>query len=230
MNLPEGMLTPLWLGAAWGLFLPLLALALLRANWRQLFGPAFNVWAGFVVVLMGLWSMKAGVMPGLSLHLLGATLFTLVFGPWLALIGLCTVMLGLLLNGWVHGFAESLTPMVFAWNALLMAGVGVGLTQWLVRLVDRYLPHQFFVYVFVNGFFGAGLTVLAVGTLSCLLLVWAGAYGPDYLLSEFLPSVLLLAFSEAWLSGMVLTLLLVYRPEWLASFNQMQYLGDNGAR
>jgi uncharacterized membrane protein len=39
--------------------------------------------------------MKAGVKPGLNLHLLGATMFTLMFGRQLAIVGFSLVLAGL---------------------------------------------------------------------------------------------------------------------------------------
>ena len=52
----------------------------------------------------------------------------------------------------------------------------------------------------------------------------AGAYEWEYLSGEYLPYFLLLAFSEAWLSGMVMTLFVVYRPNWVLTFDDSRYL------
>ena len=121
-----------------------------------------------------------------------------------------------------NGFAGWQT---FALNALLMAGVGVAVSEVLHRLVDRLLPRHIFIYVFGKGFFASALAVIAVGTAACALLALAGVYDGDYLTSEYLPYFLLLGFSEAWLSGMVATLFAVYRPELLADFDDAQFLG-----
>lgn len=161
----------------------------------------------------------AGVRPGLSMHLLGATVFTLSFGPHLAFVGLSLVLLGISLND-ASGF------LAYAINALLMAGVGVALSQAMYRLALRFLPRHFFVYVFVNGFFAAGLTVIGVGIAATLLLMVAGVYTWDYLAAEYLPYFLLLGFSEAWLSGMVITLFVVYRPNWVGTFDDASYLAN----
>jgi uncharacterized membrane protein len=75
-----------------------------------------------IVALILLWHLQAGVKPGLSLHLLGATVFTLCFGWALAFVGLCLVLLGVSLNG-AAGW------QAFAVNALLMAGVGVAVSH-----------------------------------------------------------------------------------------------------
>ena len=94
------------------------------------------------------------------------------------------------------------------------------------RLVERWLPKHFFVYIFINAFIGAAAVVLVQGVVASMMLFAAGAYPADLLLSEYLPFFLLLGFAEAWLSGMALTLLVVYHPEWVASFDDRSYLNQ----
>ena len=212
MNLPDGLLDGRWTFLAWLLFAAFAWLAARRAPWRVLADSTrLHAFLAMIVALTLLWHLQAGVKPGLSLHLLGATLFTLCFGWPLAFIGLCLVLAGVSLNGTAGG-------EVFAVNALLMAGVGVAVSEGLHRLVERLLPRHMFVYIFCKGFFAAALAVMAVGVVSCLLLTLAGAYTSDYLIDEYLPYFVLLGFSEAWLSGMFTTLFTVYRPDLLADF------------
>jgi uncharacterized membrane protein len=92
------------------------------------------------------------------------------------------------------------------------------------RAVLRYLPKHLFVYIFANAFIGSGVVVLVQGLTATLALFAAGAYPADLLLAEYLPFFLLLGLSEAWLSGMTLTLLVLYRPEWVTSFDDRVYL------
>lgn len=220
MNLTDELLGEAWYWAAWVAWLPLLARSVLKAPWGRLReAEQSHLWLGMVVVLTLLWSLKAGVKPGLALHLLGANLFTLAFGPHLAFIGLCLVMLGITLNGAAGMFA-------YALNALLLAGFGVFLSHSLFSFLSCRLPRHFFVYIFVNGFLSSALVVLGVGLISTLLLGLAGAYPWDYLSEEHFPYYLLLGFSEAWLSGMVITLFVIYRPQWVASFEDSRYLSD----
>ena len=220
MNLPDTLLGEGWYWAAWVVWVPLFARSLFKAQWSRLRdSEQLNVWLGMIVLLTVIWSLKAGVRPGLSMHLLGATVFTLSFGPHLAFVGLSLVLLGISLND-AGGF------LAYAINALLMAGVGVALSQAMYRLALRFLPRHFFVYVFVNGFFAAGLTVIGVGIAATLLLMVAGVYTWDYLAAEYLPYFLLLGFSEAWLSGMVITLFVVYRPNWVGTFDDASYLAN----
>lgn len=207
-----------WYWAAWIVWIPFFAHSLWRAPWGRLKdSELFNVWLGMIVLLTLVWSLKAGVKPGLTFHLLGATVFTLSFGSHLAFIGLSLVTLGITLNG-------AAGPLAYAANALLLAGFSVALTQFFFRVFRRVLPRHFFVYIFVNGFLGAALTIIGVGFGATVLLSMVGAYEWDYLISEYFPYFLLLAFSEAWLSGMLMTLFVVYRPEWVVSFDDSSYL------
>ncbi len=207
-----------WYWAAWIAWVLFFARSLWCAPWRRLKdSEQLNVWLGMVVLLTVVWSLKAGIKPGLTFHLLGATVFTLSFGPHLAFIGLSLVTLGVTLNG-------AAGPFAYAANALLLAGLSVGLSQFFFRIFSGALPKHFFVFIFVNGFLGAALTIVGVGFAVTVLLAMAGAYQWDYLFSEYFPYFVLLAFSEAWLSGMLMTLFVVYRPEWVGSFDDSAYL------
>jgi uncharacterized membrane protein len=219
VNLPDGLLGGGWILLSWLLFVGVALVAVRRAPWRVLADSArLNAFLATIVALIVLWHLQAGVRPGLSLHLLGATVFTLCFGWALAFIGLCLVLVGVGLNGF-SGWQS------FAVNALLMAGVGVAVSHVLHRLVDRLLPRHIFVYIFCKGFFASALALIAVGLSACALLVLSGTYSADYLAGEYLPYFLLLGFSEAWLSGMMATLFAVFRPELLADFDDAQFLG-----
>ena len=218
MNLPDNLLDDAWCWVAWAIWLPVFVRSVWRAPWlRFKDSEQFNVWLGMIVLLTLIWSLKAGVKPGLSMHLLGASVFTLCFGPALAFIGLSMVLLGITLNGAAGSFA-------FALNSLLVAGSGVLFSQWFCQAVRHYLPRHFFVYIFVNGFFGSALMILGVGLMLTLFMGISGTYDFDYLLDEYLPYFILLGFSEAWLSGMVMTLFVIYRPEWVVTFDDSRYL------
>ena len=220
MRLPANLLGEAWYWAAWAVWVPLFAGSLFRAPWSRLRDPELlNVWLGMIVLLTLVWHLKAGVRPGLSLHLLGATVFTLSFGPRLAFVGLSLVSLAMVLNGTSDLFA-------LAANTCLTAGVGILLSDGIRSLVAKLLPPHFFVYIFANGFFAAALAVAGVGLVTTLLLALAGAYEWEYLATEYLPYFLLLGFSEAWLSGMLMTLFVVYRPHWVSTFDDSVYLAN----
>ena len=57
-----------------------------------------------------------------------------------------------------------------------------------------------------------------------LLLAQAGAYPFDYLMQNYLPYFLLMAWSEAVTTGMIMTILVAYKPHWVATFDDTQYI------
>lgn len=192
--------------------------SLRRAPWARLNeGAKINAWLGASIVVAAVWLLKAGVRPNLHLHLLGATALTLMVGPYLALLGLLLVLLALTWLG--IGDWQNL-----ALNWLLMAWVPVWVAYGLLRLCQRYLPANYFVYIFLNAFIGGALSMLATGAAAGLFHWLAGTYSADILLEEYLPFYLLLAFSEAFSTGMALTMFVVYRPQWVMTFDDALYL------
>ena len=217
MNFPGGLFGHGWsLGA-----LALLAMVWLwcwrTAPWRRLADSRqLNVWLGSIVVLMLIWSMKAGVKPGLDLHLLGATALTLMFGRQLAIVGLSVVMAAVTLNGAAGWEAYALNVLVTAVFPCLAAHV-------LLRVIERYLPANFFCYIFGAAFFGAAVAVVSTGMLASSVLWLAGVYTADMLVSEYLSYYALLGFAEAWLNGAAITLMVIYYPDWVGSFDDRRY-------
>lgn len=218
MNLPDGLLSMHWLWPGHGLYAVLILSALFTAPWQRLRDAArLHVFLGTCVALMVLWNIKAGVSPGLNFHFLGATLLTLMFGWPLALIAVSVVLLAVTLYG-MGGW------QAFSMNALLMGALPAGVSFAVWRLADRRLPHNLFIYIFVSGFFGAALSMAATGLASTLLHALSGAYDLDHLLSQYLPYYLLMVFPEAIITGTFIALLAVYRPQWLATYDQHSYL------
>jgi len=218
MNLPDNLLSPGWLWAGHGLFVLALLYALRFAPWRRLRRPdQLHLWLGAVVTLMVLWNIKTGVQPGLNFHMLGATALALMFGPALAVIGMTLVLLGTTLAGFSGVWTFSL-------NALIMGVLPVVVSHAVYRLADTRLPNHLFVYVFVNGFFGSALAMATSGLAATTLLAASGAYPAAYLYGEYLPFFVLLGWSEAMLTGMAVTLMVVYRPAWIGTFDDARYL------
>lgn len=168
------------------------------------------------VALVVLWQIRAGTMPGLSLHLLGAMLCTLVFGSALAVVPLSVALISVTLT-------TGADWQVFGLNACLLVFWPVLVSQVLTRLVAR-LPSNIFVFIFVGGFFASAFVVLCTGWLLAGVLWLMQFYPWAGLLEDFASYWLLVAFSEAWLTGMLLTVMVVYRPELVAMFDAVRYI------
>lgn len=188
-----------------------------RTNWRGLLeGPVANRLFAATVALMLLWNLHAGLKPGHRLHLLGVTAAVLTFGRGRALAALTVASLAALL---VHRVPLSAWPFNFAVMAVLPAWI----TSAADRVIQRRLPNNFFVFLFLNTCAVAVAGVLAVGGGATLTFVLGGAELAP-LLADYLPYFLLLSFAEAWISGMLITVMVVWLPGWVASFDDRRYL------
>lgn len=218
MNLPDNLLPAQWYWFGHALLAIMLIKIASTTPWQRLKNPAnLNLWLGACVALMIIWSIKAGIKPGLNFHLLGATAFTLMFGPQLAVFGLLIVLTGVTLAG-IGGWEG------FSLNAFIMIIVPVWLSYTLFRIVDRKLPNHFFIYIFINAFIGGAIAITATGLASTWLLAAGGAYSLQYLYSQYLPYYILMGWSEAMSTGMIMTLMVVFRPQWVSTFDDERYI------
>lgn len=218
MNLSIGVL-PLslhWIGGV--LYLFVLGLAIYRAPWRRMReSERLHVFLGSVVLLLIIWQMKAGLAAGLFYHMLGGTLFTLMFGWPFAFLGISMVLAGSTLNGMGDWYSLGI-------NGLIMAGIPILLTHWLYLLAVSRMPHHFFVYVMFNAFFSGGLSMGATVVSASLLLGCCSAYTFNQLTDDYLIFAPLMIFAEAFFSGMLAAGMAIMRPEWISTFDERRYI------
>lgn len=217
MNLVSSNIPAHWQWLLWLASALIAGIVVWRARWNMMLDQHnLNIFLGATVAVLALWLIKTGIKPGLNFHLLGATALTLMFRPLFALFGMALVIAAITL--W-HGEYSAFAP-----NLLLMGALPVAVSWAIYRLVDRRLPNHFFIYVFLNAFFGAAVAISVVGFASTGFVALSGAYPLHYLLEEYLPYYLLMAWSEAFLTGMIVTLMVVYKPEWVATFDDKRYI------
>lgn len=209
---------PTWAGAGWALAIPLLIAAVRASPWSRFrASEPVHVWYGTIFCLVVLWSIQATVGEGFTFHLLGVAAFTLLVGAPLALVGTVIAVAAntAVRDGlWVNA--------ALAW--VTMGAIPVGTTWLVLRLAERTLPPNFFVYVFVVTFFGAALSLVAAGLVGAVLLILAVGLPADLVFGDYVPYLIYLAFGEATLTGMLLTLAVAYRPQWVATFEDARYL------
>lgn len=212
-TLPESYTTLGWVGLA------LLLLGFWRSgDWRKLLDPKrSNLFLGASVALLTLWQIRTGIRPGLEFHLFGVTATTLMFGPWRGMLAGLIALTGSILGG--HGEWVNLGI-----EALVFTALPAFFTYGIFKLVESKLPNHFFIYVLVNGFFVAALSMIVIGVVATALMALSGAYKLEYLLEHYSPYYVLLAWSEAFSTGMAVTIMAVYRPEWLETFDDNRYI------
>ncbi|MDP3419965.1 MAG: energy-coupling factor ABC transporter permease [Thiobacillus sp.] len=212
--LPESFYLIGWLGLAF-----LAWRWLMSGDWRRLAEPSkLNLFLAATVAVLALWQIRTGIQPGLAFHLYGIAALTLMFGFWRATFAGVLILLA---NA---AFGRS------SWNALgvdalLVAALPAAVSWSVYRVLEWKLPNHFFVYVLGNGFFGAALSVAAIGLATTALMSVAGVYSLDYLLTHYTPyATLLISWAEAFSTGMAITVMAVYRPAWLETFDDAKYI------
>lgn len=189
--------------------------AIVRAPWfRVLERESSNIYFAAIVLLLVFWNLNAGVMPGQSLHFLGASAVCLMFGWEFAFLAIQVLIVFVILDGRVSWDA-------LAWNGLILGALPTLFTHTLLRFTQKRLPHNYFVYFFINTFLATILGVLLI-TLALGLLMNREAY--PALTQGVLPFLAMLALPEGILTGMIISVLVIYKPQWVTTFRDKDYL------
>jgi uncharacterized membrane protein len=172
-------------------------------------------------LLLGiLWSIQAGIHDGLKLHFLLVTTLVLCHG-WRIAMWLCLLPTLFLV-------VIDKLPLADAGIYALSHYVLPGLFSYLLFLLSyRYLQRHLFVYIFVAGFLAAALTICLQLLLSSTLLYLDDRYDWRTINDNYLLFALLIWFPEALLNGAAVTLMAIYRPDWLRTFYDREYLSSD---
>jgi uncharacterized membrane protein len=218
MNLTDSLLPADLLFFAWFVWLLVGIQALRAAPWRAFLASSKlqHVFLGASIALFLMWTFEVGVRPALGFHFLCVTVYTLMFGWSLGVIGASLIMTGVtVMSGdWA----------ALAMNTLLLGILPVSISYGVYRLVYRYLPRHLFIYIFLCAFFNAMLAAGAAVLALVILLVTADVYSFARISDEYLPFVPLYLFPEGLLNGMMTTALIGLKPGWLKTYDDETYL------
>ena len=207
-----------WLWSFAALYAWLLSRALRWADWKRLADNVqLNVFLGAVVCVSLMWTLRTEVQPGFAWHLSGMVALTLMFGWSLAIIAgslalFAATIVGL--NDWA-----GLVP-----SALVFIVLPAGLTQLILGLARAYLPKHYFIYVFINAFLAGGVVSLITAFVATGLLLFAEAYSMQKLSDSYLLFLPLMFFPEAVLNGWLISIMVGFKPHWVGSFRDEEYL------
>jgi len=194
-----------------------------RAEWQA--GPREHLmWALATAGIFLARQMTVTMPGGMSLQYIGAA--------WLALLlGYPRAVVSMTLIAVAHAAQYRLSIPAQA-LPLLLLGIAPAWLIWLItRGCRRWLPANLFVFLLGAGFLGLfvayALPLLAAAGVGAWAL--AGSTGPQaQALAGYwemmLPYALLLASGEAWLEGMLTTLLVVFAPGSVRLFDEHHYL------
>lgn len=205
----------LWVALVYGFCL---LQAVRMAPWRRFReSEQRHVFLGAVVALIVLWLIRTNEMYGFEFHLLGVTTLTLMFGWSLTVIASSLALLAVTLNqggDWAS----------FAINALLLGLLPITISQTVLVIAHSRLPKNYFIFILINAFFAGGLVAVVSGCVAMGLLVYSGAFEFDYLQETILPFFPLMFLPEAFLNGWATTILISFRPQWVAAFSDELYI------
>ncbi|MBO7381128.1 MAG: energy-coupling factor ABC transporter permease [Neisseriaceae bacterium] len=191
--------------------------------WLKKYAVSQNNWLAATIVAVFLWclhgKLNTGELAGLHYHLLGLTLILLIVGlpAALFLLTATAAVYAVLFQQYQDIAAVSLYVMTVLFPALLLGRI-------ILAVAQKILPHHIFIFIFVNGFLTALLTMFLAGVLALWLLDMAGAYSPELLWSRSFPVLFLLSWGEAFLTGLACAVLIAFAPQLLHYYSDEMYL------
>ena len=190
-----------------------LALALWLRPWRMLQGALLTPALAALACLPWLWLLPQKLPQGLQVQLSGACLLVLMLGWPLAVLVLALV--GLVV--WAVGQAGA-EPVLsqWVWVGLVPATLALGIGA----VLRRWLPPNPFVYTLGRGFLGTAAAVF----LSGALMVWLHRLVGVPELEHALVGRWLMAWGDAFLTGMFSAIFVAFAPQWLATWSDQRYL------
>lgn len=189
-------------------------IALWLRPWRAIAreGPPWP-WIAACALLPFVWAADRLVQMPMAQPLSGASLLVLMMGWPLAVLALLPVAVA---TAWLADMSVAEIITRGFWLGVLPATVALGLGA----AVRRWLPHHLFVYILGRGFFGSALAGIAAGVASAWLApALAGIGRDDLALARGLA-----AWGDAFLTGMLVSIFVAFRPQWLATYTDRLYL------
>ena len=164
-----------------------------------------------------LWMFRTGIYDGLNVHFLWLSALTLLLGFRWAIFSATIALLGVTIFG-----KESIDMLGI--NFLLGVLAPISLTYGIYSLTFHKLPRHIFTYIFLCAFIPGALTIaLKMLALSGYFYL-DGMYSWHIIEDNYLMISTLMVFPEAMFNGMTITLLIIYKPEWVYTFYDKLYL------
>jgi uncharacterized membrane protein len=191
-----------------------LSASLWMRPWRMLTGTELlTPLLATLVLLPWLWALPSLHHMPLQLHWSGAPLVTLMLGWPLAVLTLMGVgMITVLISTTSPDTAAALV----VWQGVLPATFVVLLGA----VLRRWVAHHPFVYVLGRGFLGSVLCIFAASLLAQL----TGHELPNLGTGLSLIGFWLMAWGDAFITGMMCAIFVAYKPQWLATWSDALYL------
>jgi uncharacterized membrane protein len=196
------------------LLMPALVAALLLRPWRLMVSATrLTPILAALTLIPWLWALPSLHRMPLQLQGSGACLLVLMLGWPLAVPVLCVVGV----------IAAVISPM--PWETALDLTVWLGIVPATLALamgwaVRRWIGPHLFVYILGRAFLGTAVCVFIAGVLA----QFTGHSMPGIDDSLSLVAHWLIAWGDAFLTGMFTAIMVAFKPEWLATWSDQLYL------
>jgi uncharacterized membrane protein len=219
VNLPAQLFSSELLWLCNGLFAFILYRAATHAPWKEVLDNSamVNAMIGLMFGAFAFWQINAGIRPGINFHVLGSTLFMLMFGSHVATIAIAVIMLA----SWLRTDAALIT---LGLNGLLMISLPVIFGDWLLRFSKRNMPKNLFLFVLWNGFACGAFSIVLNVTATSILLLTVTHYTWPQIQYHYLIPAPIIVLTEAFTTGMLITAFTVFQPQSVINFSDEEYI------
>jgi len=174
---------------------------------------------GASAALAVLWWFRTGIYPGLEIHFLWLTAMTLVLGwRWAmfsSLLALITIT-ALGHSSWAD----------FGVVGVIGSVIPIALSYFIYIFAFHKLPRHLFVYIFVCSFFAGAACISLKMFVFSMYFSGMELYDWRIVSDNYLILIPLLLFPEGLLNGMTITILTLYKPDWVKTFYDDHYLNQ----
>lgn len=193
--------------------------AVRELNWAEFLKDSIRKQLSFfsVLIITAIWALQTGIRDGLEVHFLGLTALTLMLGWRLSIIiaSVATVLVTLIgVSSWTS----------FGENLLFGAIWPVSLSYFVFLLTYTYMYRHLFIYIFIAGFFNGVLTLTTTMFIVGGYMALTGVHSWYAVKADYLLIIPLVALPEGLMNGVTIAALVVYRPEWVCTFRDRDYL------
>ena len=174
---------------------------------------------GSAACVFMLWMFRTGIYDGLNVHFLWLSALPLLLGFRWAIFSATLALLGITVLG-----KENIDMLGV--NFLLGVFAPIALSYGIYSLTFHKLPRHIFTYIFLCAFFPGALAIgLKMLTFSGYFYL-DDVYSWQIIENNYLLLTTLMMFPEAMFNGMTITLLIIYKPEWVYTFYDKLYLDE----
>jgi uncharacterized membrane protein len=206
--------------------------AIWSGSWKVLFKSTviYSVLGG-IVALGFAWNMKAVMngmaaeaLVGLSFQFFGASLLVAMYGlrPAVVMLAIVTLIVSLV-SGWSLDYALRQYLVLGVLPAFVACGV--------MRLICGCLPKHLFIFILGHGYVSGVISVIvpAILLFSLNQLTVTQQMGLSMDMVDWFITLVILSFTEGSISGMLLAVFVIYKPEWVPRFSDQEYLKSSEA-